>query len=79
MSTFSTIVHCTMHTLATCTLQGDRGTPLVCYLTPSLPTIRYLAGIGSWFVIAQGNCNINYPSVYTRIGAYLDWINANTP
>jgi elastase-2 len=48
---------------------GDSGGPMMCGPTRSL-----LAGITSWGV---SNCSGNYPSVYTRVSEYLDWIAAN--
>ena len=52
-------------------LQGDSGGPLVC------PTENgtVLAGIVSWGMVPCGQPL--YPGVYTNVGAYVDWINAN--
>ncbi|BFY99706.1 hypothetical protein BsWGS_02747 [Bradybaena similaris] len=44
---------------------GDSGGPMICG--------QYLAGITSWGV---SNCSGNYPSVYTRVSEYRDWIAA---
>jgi secreted trypsin-like serine protease len=49
---------------------GDGGGALLC----SLNGMEVLAGIGSWGVSGGGACLPSYPSVYTRIGAYRDWI-----
>jgi secreted trypsin-like serine protease len=53
---------------------GDSGGPLNC---PDGATV--VAGITSFGVSSGGDCLQNYPSVYTRTSAYLDWITANTP
>jgi secreted trypsin-like serine protease len=45
---------------------GDSGGPMMCGANREL-----LAGITSWGV---SNCSGNYPSVYTRVSEYLDWI-----
>jgi secreted trypsin-like serine protease len=51
---------------------GDSGGPLNC---PGA-----VAGVTSWVVSSGGGaCLPAYPSVYTRTGAYLGWIAANTP
>jgi secreted trypsin-like serine protease len=50
---------------------GDSGGPLNC------PGV--VVGVTSWVVSGGGNCLPSYPSVYTRISAYLGWILANTP
>ncbi|BFY99704.1 hypothetical protein BsWGS_02744 [Bradybaena similaris] len=47
---------------------GDSGGPMMCG-----SNFQYLAGITSWGV---SNCSGNYPSVYTRVSEYLDWIAA---
>jgi secreted trypsin-like serine protease len=54
---------------------GDNGGPLNC---PSATGGYYVAGIYSWGVNnVLGNCLQRYPSVFTRTGAYLDWISSN--
>jgi len=45
---------------------GDSGGPMMCG-----NNLELLAGITSWGV---SNCSGNYPSVYTRVSEYLDWI-----
>jgi len=45
---------------------GDSGGPMIC-------GNNLLAGITSWGV---SNCSGNYPSVYTRVSEYVDWINS---
>jgi secreted trypsin-like serine protease len=52
--------------------QGDSGGPLVQELPDGS---RELIGIVSWGVIPCGQSNA--PSVYTRVSAYVDWINDN--
>ncbi|BFY99703.1 hypothetical protein BsWGS_02743 [Bradybaena similaris] len=47
---------------------GDSGGPMMCG-----SNFQYLAGITSWGVY---DCDVNYPSVYTRVSEYLDWIAA---
>jgi len=47
---------------------GDSGGPMLCG-----DKLNLLAGITSWGV---SNCSGNYPSVYTRVSEYLDWINS---
>jgi len=47
---------------------GDSGGPMMCG-----DSLNLLAGITSWGV---SNCSGNYPSVYTRVSEYLDWINS---
>jgi len=42
--------------------QGDSGGPLVCS--------GQLAGVTSWGY----NCNVRYPSIYTRLSHYRNWI-----
>jgi secreted trypsin-like serine protease len=54
---------------------GDSGGPLNC---PNGSGGYWVAGVTSWVVAsALGNCLVSYPSVYTRTGYYLDWINSN--
>jgi len=50
---------------------GDSGGPLNC---PG----NLVAGVTSWGVSSgAGNCLQTYPSVYTRVSAYIGWINSN--
>jgi len=58
---------------------GDAGSPLLCGPSESETSPQYVVGITSWSVMNQSYCNAFYPSVYTRISKYLDWIAANTP
>lgn len=54
---------------------GDSGGPCNC---PNGANGYYVAGITSWGVSSSfGRCLQTYPSVYTRVSSYLDWINAN--
>jgi hypothetical protein len=41
----------------------------------------YLAGIQSWGILSSssGMFLASYPTVTTRVSAYLDWISANMP
>jgi secreted trypsin-like serine protease len=45
---------------------GDSGGPMMCGAK-----LEFLAGLTSWGV---SNCSGNYPSVYTRVSEFLDWI-----
>jgi len=38
---------------------------------------RQVIGVTSWGISSGGACASNYPSVYTRTSAYLDWIGQN--
>ncbi|XP_064611960.1 fibrinolytic enzyme, isozyme C-like [Liolophura sinensis] len=49
---------------------GDSGGPMVC----QYGGVTYLAGITSWGV---STCSGEYPSVYTRVTYFLDWVNTN--
>lgn len=52
---------------------GDSGGPLNC---PAGGTTE-VAGVTSWGISTAGICRQNYPSVYTRVSHYIDWINSN--
>ncbi|MFM7088583.1 MAG: S1 family peptidase [Candidatus Paceibacterota bacterium] len=49
--------------------KGDSGGPLLSSMNG-----LYLVGIVSY---VAPSCNAKYPSVYTRVSAYLEWINTN--
>jgi secreted trypsin-like serine protease len=49
---------------------GDSGGPLNC---PSGGS-TVVAGVTSWGVSSNGNCLQSYPSVYTRVSYYYNWI-----
>jgi secreted trypsin-like serine protease len=54
---------------------GDSGGPLNC---PTGSGGHYVAGVTSWGISSVlGVCQQDYPSVYTRTSAYLDWIASN--
>lgn len=58
---------------------GDSGGPLSCPLSdPEDPRTHFLAGLTSWGISSSGNCLQSYPSVYTRVAFFLDWIADNT-
>ena len=38
-----------------------------------------VAGVTSWGVQSGGDCLVTYPSVYTRISAFEDWIDTHIP
>jgi len=52
---------------------GDSGGPLNCPDGGS----TVVAGVTSWGVSSIGTCRQDYPSVYTRTSAYLQWIADN--
>jgi len=52
---------------------GDSGGPLNCL--DAQGTI--ISGVTSWGIQSGGSCLQTYPSVYTRTGWHLDWINSN--
>jgi secreted trypsin-like serine protease len=54
---------------------GDSGGPINC---PS-GSSHVVTGIASFVWVSNGNCLTTYPSAYTRVSAYLAWINTNTP
>jgi len=54
---------------------GDSGGPCNCPNGASYLVV----GITSFVYQSNGNCLPTYPSVYTRVGAYLGWISVNTP
>jgi len=54
---------------------GDSGGPLNCPRSGGY----YVSGVTSWVVSSGGNCQVSYPSVYTRTSTYLAWITNNTP
>ncbi|ESO84179.1 hypothetical protein LOTGIDRAFT_108162, partial [Lottia gigantea] len=46
---------------------GDSGGPAVCNVTDTM----YVVGIDSW---RRTGCPTDYPSIYTRVSKYIDWI-----
>jgi secreted trypsin-like serine protease len=54
---------------------GDSGGPANC---PDGSGGYYVTGITSWVMSSSGACVPSYPSVYTRVTSYLDWIEQNT-
>ena len=54
-------------------LQGDSGGPMHC--TEGGQTV--VAGVTSWGISSFGNCQTSYPSVYTRVSYFRDWISNN--
>ncbi|ESN97486.1 hypothetical protein HELRODRAFT_185900 [Helobdella robusta] len=56
------------YTSASC--NGDSGGPLVC---EDAPNVWKLVGATSWGVVG---CRPTYPSVYTRISSYNDWLDS---
>jgi len=53
---------------------GDSGGPLNC---PVEDGGSVVAGVASFVVSTLGICRQNYPSVYTRVSFYEEWINRN--
>jgi secreted trypsin-like serine protease len=60
---------------ATGSCNGDSGGPLNCQLDGN----TVVAGVTSWGIQSGGACAPSYPSVYTRTGWFIDWINTNLP
>jgi len=58
---------------------GDSGGPLNVNYPTAADSRRVVAGVTSWGVSGLLQCLVEYPSVYTRTSAYLDWIATNTP
>jgi len=58
---------------------GDSGSPLLCGASEDQPDPQYVVGISSWTVVVNGYCNVNYPTVYTRVSKLLGWISTNVP
>jgi secreted trypsin-like serine protease len=54
--------------------QGDSGGPLNCNYPDEDSVERVVAGVTSWGISSNGVCNQDFPSIYTRTSAYLDWI-----
>ena len=50
---------------------GDSGGPLVC----KVGDVYKLAGVTSF---GRASCNVTYPTVYTRVSFYRDWIKSIT-
>ena len=36
-----------------------------------------LAGVTSWGMSRSGRCLMDYPSVYTRVSNFYEWVNKN--
>ncbi|KAK3919486.1 Chymotrypsin BI [Frankliniella fusca] len=53
------------------TCEGDSGGPLVVYEKDGKPTLVGLTSFGISF-----GCSVSWPSVFTRVGSYVDWIEA---
>ncbi|XP_041353892.1 chymotrypsin-1-like [Gigantopelta aegis] len=51
---------------------GDDGGPLTCYSSRLATNI--LVGVASWWSTLFNACDYTFPSVYTRISSYRDWI-----
>uniref|UniRef100_A0A2C9M3P5 Peptidase S1 domain-containing protein n=1 Tax=Biomphalaria glabrata TaxID=6526 RepID=A0A2C9M3P5_BIOGL len=49
---------------------GDSGGPLMC----EFKRRRYLIGVASY---VWDYCDVNYPTVYTRVSGFINWINRN--
>ncbi|XP_055874785.1 chymotrypsin-1-like [Biomphalaria glabrata] len=49
---------------------GDSGGPLMC----EFKRRRYLIGVASY---VWDYCDVNYPTVYTRVSGFISWINRN--
>jgi elastase-2 len=58
---------------------GDSGSPLHCNPSVTDSSVMYQAALMSWNAAVGGQCNLQYPSVATRLSKYLAWIHASTP
>jgi elastase-2 len=63
------------HPLPADACQGDSGGPLVMQLTTNPATLSYVEGVISW-TYPPGGCPSTKPTVYSRVTAFSDWINA---
>ncbi|ESO03648.1 hypothetical protein HELRODRAFT_185617 [Helobdella robusta] len=54
---------------------GDSGGPTTCKAAGKDTVV----GVASWVIALLGNCKPGFPSAYTRVSEYLDWIKINTP
>ncbi|RVE51336.1 hypothetical protein evm_004016 [Chilo suppressalis] len=52
------------------TCKGDNGGPMTIFMSATEETI--LIGVTSF--VDESGCNLEYPSVFTRVQRYLDWI-----
>ena len=57
------------------TCWGDYGGPLLSRITIDFRSVYTLVGVFSFSHKPCGHCN--WPSVYTRVGAYIEWIEDN--
>jgi secreted trypsin-like serine protease len=68
---------CAGGTLGKDACKGDSGGPLMAYASASAKSFFYLLGIVSYGPPC-GTSSINpRPSVYAKVSAYIDWIEAN--
>ena len=56
--------------LAPLSPQGDSGDPM--HIAEGGATV--VAGVTSWGITSGGSCAPEFPSVYTRVSYFLDWL-----
>lgn len=66
-------------TLDTGACNGDAGGPVSCYPSATDTSVLLAAGVMSYIVTTQGNCDTRYPTVSLRVGYYLPWISTIVP
>ena len=55
--------------------EGDSGGPLTCWHSSTNgQQQRYLCGIVSYGVYCNQTANVNFPSAYTDVAKYKNWI-----
>jgi len=62
---YNSNAHICIHNDVTGSCNGDSGGPMVCG--------NKLAGVTSW---GYSGCDTTWPSVYTRVSSYFEWINS---
>jgi trypsin len=65
--------------LDTGSCDADNGSPLTCCQSDADCSVKYVAGITSYFITISGGCSTRYPSVHVRLSKFLSWIASETP